>query len=241
MAELALRNVDKTYNSTSVLQNINVVFSENQITAIVGKSGSGKTTLLKLLNGLEKPDAGEIIFSGEPLNYSDLPRQRRKMGYAVQGNALFPHLTVAENISCLARLEDWSDRRIEERLNHLLVLTQLPSNLQRRFPHELSGGQQQRVGLCRALMLNPPVILLDEPFAAIDPATRREILEQFLKMQLAEPRTALLVTHDIEEALFLADDILVLNQGRVDCHESKKDLIARIGDEPLAFIQEFLV
>lgn len=183
--------------------------------ALVGESGSGKSTLLQLVNGLVHPDAGSVSLFGEPIDYADLPAIRRNMGFAVQGAGLFPHLTTFENITLVARLNGWAKEKIEARVELLFGLLDLDPVLAQRYPHTLSGGQQQRAALCRAMMLNPPLLLLDEPFSALDPITRRSIHEEFLRLQAAESRSIVMVTHDMDEALRLASYLVILKEGEV--------------------------
>jgi osmoprotectant transport system ATP-binding protein len=182
-----------------------------------------------------------VLVFGRPMDYADLPTLRRRLGYAVQGTGLFPHLTAQENITLLASLEGWPVQRIADRLEELLALSHLGPEHLPRYPHQLSGGQQQRVGLCRALMLRPEALLLDEPFAAIDPITRGDIQRQLLALHRAEPGTTVLVTHDIREALLLADHIVVMSEGRVVSSEGKRELLARHDDlEPEQLLQALL-
>lgn len=230
MSPLSLQSVSKNFAGTPALDAVSLEFPESSITAVIGPSGCGKSTLLKLCNGLEKPDSGEVQAFGRQLDYGALPPLRRRMGYAVQGNGLFPHLTARDNITLLARLERWQAAAIEQRLEELLTLCQLQPALLDRFPHQLSGGQQQRVGLCRAMMLRPEILLLDEPFAAIDPTTRLEIQRQVLAMHRAEPTTAVLVTHDMREALRLADQLVIMAGGRVIRSAGKHALLAGLED-----------
>jgi osmoprotectant transport system ATP-binding protein len=207
--------VGKSYPNETALADVSLSFADDTTTAIVGPSGSGKSTLLQLINGLVRPTQGQVFVFGEPIGYERLPELRRQIGYAVQGTGLFPHLTVEGNITLLARLVGWEADRIRHRSAQLMALVDLPAEYARRYPHELSGGQQQRVGLCRAMMLNPPIFLLDEPFGALDPITRREIHHEFLRLQASEARTIVLVTHDLREALKLAQRLVVLERGRV--------------------------
>lgn len=205
----------KRYGDHTVIPELTLNLPELVTTAIVGESGSGKSTLLQLINGLVHPEQGEVHLGGTALDYDELPTIRRQIGYAVQGAGLFPHLTVQENASLVAGLEGWSEQNIDERLSELFTLLDLDQEFLQRYPNSLSGGQQQRVSLCRAMMLNPPLLLLDEPFSALDPITRRSIHEEFLKLQAAERRTIVLVTHDITEAIKLADQIVILQSGIV--------------------------
>lgn len=218
MPQIILQRVSKFYGQEVALREIDVGFEDRVTTAVVGPSGSGKSTLLQLINGLVRPSTGAVQVFGTPIDYDRLPTLRRQIGYAVQGTGLFPHLTVERNITLLARLSGWDSDRCRCRLQELMSLVSLPWSHAARYPYELSGGQQQRVGLCRAMMLNPPVLLLDEPFGALDPITRQEIHQEFLRLQAAEPRTMVLVTHDLPEALKLAQQLLVLDRGQVVQH-----------------------
>ncbi len=214
---ISFEHVFKSYGGNEyALHDIHLAVAANSTTAIVGTSGSGKSTLLQLINGLERPSRGKVLVWGNELDYAQLPALRRRLGYAVQGTGLFPHLTVAENIALLAVLEKWEGRRIKARTEELMQLVSLPLDFARRYPYQLSGGQQQRVGLCRAMMLDPKIFLLDEAFGALDPITRSEIHEEFLHLQKIAPRTIVMVTHDLKEALKLAQQIIILNKGRIE-------------------------
>lgn len=188
---------------------------DNETTALVGESGSGKTTLLQIVNGLVRPSGGTVDVFGTEIDYDQLPLLRKKMGYAVQGAGLFPHMTVYENITVMAKLSGWGDHEIDQRAKYVIELVDLHKEFLSRFPHKLSGGQQQRVSLCRAMMLNPPLLLLDEPFSALDPITKGYIHDEFIKLQKAESRAILLVTHDMDEAVRLADNIVVIQKGEI--------------------------
>jgi osmoprotectant transport system ATP-binding protein len=225
MAEVQLQGISKSFGSTLALAGIDLTMHADRITALVGRSGCGKSTLIKMINGLLRPSSGVVRIAGRPLDYDRLTALRRTIGYAVQGTGLFPHLTAGDNISLLARLEGWSRGAIRQRLEELLALTQLAPTLLEHYPHQLSGGQVQRVGLCRAIMLRPQLLLLDEPFAAIDPLTRRDIHRQLLQLHRAEPTTTVIVTHDMAEALLLADDIVIVEAGRVLSRHGKASLL----------------
>ena len=212
------------FGAVTALDTVSLTVPSGGFTAIVGRSGCGKSTLLKLCNGLEQPDSGTVRLGGQVLDYQRLETTRRNIGYAVQGTGLFPHLDVAANIALLARLSHWSKTDIEERVTALVQLMQLPAEVVSRYPHALSGGQQQRVGLCRAMMLRPPALLLDEPFAAIDPLTRRDIHQHMLQLHAQEPCTTLLVTHDMQEAMLLADTIVVMDAGAIVQQLSTQEL-----------------
>lgn len=184
---------------------------------LVGASGSGKTTALRLVNRMVEPSAGRVFVDGVDVARQDPVALRRRTGYVVQRGGLFPHLSVAGNVGLLARLDGWDSARIASRVATLLELVQLePATFRDRFPHQLSGGQRQRVGVARALMLDPPVLLMDEPFGALDPATRNELQAEFAQLtRVGRPRTTLLVTHDLAEARRLGDRIAVLAAGRL--------------------------
>ena len=207
--------VSKAYVGKSVLDDINLILPSRMTVAMVGESGSGKSTLLQLANGLVRPESGSVSIFGEPLDYAALSEKRRAMGYAVQGAGLFPHLTAADNITLVARLSGWSPDAVAARLVRVCELLSLDPELTTRFPHALSGGQQQRVSLCRAMMLNPELLLLDEPFSALDPITRRAIHDEFLNLQAAESRSVVIVTHDMAEAVKLGQHLVILREGRV--------------------------
>ena len=231
MTALKLDSVSKQFGNTVALREVSLTLRAGKITALVGRSGCGKSTLLKLLNGLQTPTSGQVLIDGKPLDSAHLIPHRKRTGYVVQGTGLFPHLSIADNISLLAQTESWPQTDIAERIHDLLTLTQLPPECLDRYPHELSGGQQQRVGLCRAMMLRPNLLLLDEPFAAIDPLTRRDIHAQLLALHTAEPVTSVLVTHDMNEALLLADDIVVMDASTVLGAYDKKELQARASEQ----------
>lgn len=236
MAQIALENVSKTYADEPALQDVDLTFAELVTTAVVGPSGSGKSTLLQLINGLVRPDHGHVVVFGKPIDYQNLPELRLGIGYAVQGTGLFPHMTVEGNITLLARLAQWDTGRIKARTEELMKLVNLPLSYAPRYPHELSGGEQQRVGLCRAMILNPPVFLLDEPFGALDPVTRNEIQREFLHLQRFEGRTIILVTHDLREALKLSQRLVVLDRGRVVQHGTCAEIVNSPANE---FIRSF--
>ncbi|MCX2980482.1 ATP-binding cassette domain-containing protein [Halieaceae bacterium IMCC14734] len=241
MHAITFSAVTKSYDSRPVLQDINLAFETGKLTAIIGRSGCGKSTLLKLCNGLTQPDSGSIEVFGESLNYLALPTLRRRMGYAVQGTGLFPHLNTRDNIALPAVAAGWSPDSISPRIDELLSLTQLSTDLLNAYPHQLSGGQQQRAGLCRAMLLRPEVLLLDEPFAAIDPITRFDIHQQLQDLLRNEPTTVVLVTHDMREAMLLADHIVVMEAGRIALNESTQNLInTKPGLEPEALLKSIM-
>ena len=212
---VVFEQVSHAYDGRFVLHHISLTFEENHITVILGNSGGGKSTLLQMINGLIIPTKGKISIFGSPINYHQIHLFRRKIGYVVQGTGLFPHLTTQENIAILARISNYDKQKTEQRIRFLMQLVDLSPDYIKKYPHQLSGGEQQRVGICRAMMLNPTIFLLDEPFAALDQLTRHEIHRELLNLQKEEPRTIIMVTHDVNEALKLADSIIVLDHGKV--------------------------
>lgn len=216
--------VKKSFRDQLVIDGISVGIRAGITTALVGESGSGKSTLLQLANGLLRPDTGRVEVFQRSIDYENLPELRRKMGYAVQGAGLFPHMTVVENVTIVARLAGWGKTQIEDRFEHVLSLLELPHEFIDRYPHSLSGGQQQRVSLCRAMMMDPPLLLLDEPFSALDPITRSLIHDEFLRLQEVEPRSVIIVTHDMREAEKLAQHLIVLKEGRLVVEGSPADI-----------------
>ncbi len=225
MSSIAFDNVSKSYHQKIALKNISLTFQPDKTTAVIGPSGSGKSTLIQLINGLLRPDNGQVSVFDKKINYDNLSELRRRMGYAVQGTGLFPHLTVKKNITLLAVLENWENDRISKRAEELVNLVNLPADYFNKYPHQLSGGEQQRVGLCRAMMLNPKIFLLDEAFGALDPITRSEIHAEFIKLQKLEARTIILVTHDLREAFKLADQVVILNEGQVEQIGTRKEIL----------------
>ena len=212
---VVFQQVSKSFADVEVFNDLSLALPKQQTTAIVGASGSGKTTLLQMVNALEKPDNGTVKVFGELIPSQQVQQFRHRIGYAVQGAGLFPHLSARDNITLVARLQGWSETRIQQRFEELMQAMALPLSVALRPPRELSGGQQQRVGLCRALMLEPDMLLLDEPFSAVDPVTRLGLYERFEEVQRARPVSTLLVTHDIREARRLADFLVVLKQGQI--------------------------
>ncbi len=201
---------------TPVLDGFSLTVAAGETVALVGASGAGKTSVLKLVNRLLLPEAGEVRVQGKDTREWDVVRLRRTVGYVIQEVGLFPHLTVADNIAVVPRLDRWEDQRVRARVHELLGLIGLPNDdYAARWPDELSGGQRQRVGVARALAADPPILLMDEPFGALDPVTRRQLQDEFRRIQSRLRKTVLLVTHDMAEAIALADRIGVLEAGRL--------------------------
>ena len=234
---ITFTNVSKRYGDSVVLSEIVLEIPDQQTTVIVGQSGSGKTTLLRMVNGLIRPDSGRLEVFGDLVPEENIENFRRKIGYAVQGAGLFPHVSVKENIVLIARLERWSLEDIDERFEMLMRQMELPLDLSDRIPNELSGGQQQRVGLCRALMLKPKLLLLDEPFSAVDPLTRLELYEVVEKLNTNEAVSIVMVSHDLGEAKRLGDRMVVLQNGII----LQNDLIRNVIGNPATPYVERLV
>jgi len=223
---VAFHGVSKNFGDLVVFKDLSLMLPSGQTTAIVGASGSGKTTLLQMVNALEHPDQGCVQVFGEPIPKYQLQHFRHRIGYAVQGAGLFPHLSARDNVVLVARLQGWSEARIQQRFDELLESMALPPSVAERPPREMSGGQQQRLGLCRALMLEPDLLLLDEPFSAVDPVTRLGLYERFEEVQRRQAISTLLVTHDMREARRLADVLVVLEHGQIIQSGSPDDVFA---------------
>ncbi len=215
---IRFRGVSKTYPGSEkpVVNDLSFEILEGEICVLVGPSGCGKTTTMRMVNRLIEPSEGEILIDGEPNTAMSGTRLRRKIGYAIQQIGLFPHRTIAENIATVPGLLGWDRRRIKERVDELLELVGLdPGDYRNRYPAELSGGQQQRVGVARAMAADPPIMLMDEPFGAVDPITRERLQDEFLNIQQNIKKTIVFVTHDIDEAIKIGDKIAILKQGGI--------------------------
>lgn len=209
-------NVAYSRNGRSLVSDLNFAIYRGEVLVLLGRSGSGKTTTMKLINRLLVPTQGEIIFEGISTAKWDEIKLRRKIGYAIQETGLFPHFTIERNVGLVPALEGWKPKQIKTRVYELLRLVGLePEQFAPRYPHELSGGQRQRVGVARALAADPPVLLMDEPFGALDPVTRLEIQQQFRQLQQQLGKTVVFVTHDIQEAFILASRIGLMHAGRL--------------------------
>jgi osmoprotectant transport system ATP-binding protein len=213
---ITLEHLSKQYGPATVVDDVSLTVERNSITVIVGTSGSGKSTLLRMINRLVEPTHGRVLIGGKDTTSEPAYLLRRRIGYAIQSHGLFPHRTVAENIAVVPRLLGWKEDRIRGRVEELLQIFQLdPASFATKFPHQLSGGQQQRVGVARALAAEPEVLLMDEPFGALDPIIRTKAQDDLLDIQQRFGTTILLVTHDIDEAFRLGDKVAVMSEGRV--------------------------
>lgn len=216
MSVISLKNITAAYGNKDVLMHFNLEIARGEFVMLIGTSGCGKTTALKLMNGLLRPKEGSVVVNGNDLSRIDLTALRRNLGYVVQETGLFPHLTIEKNISYVADLSRKKDSKaIQNRVTQLLQLVELPEEIRRRYPDELSGGQKQRVGIARALMNSTEILLMDEPFGAVDEITRRRLQEEIGKIHRQQGETIVFVTHDIDEALRLGTRIVVMDAGRI--------------------------
>ncbi|MBA1348455.1 MULTISPECIES: ABC transporter ATP-binding protein [Rhizobium] len=226
MTMIEIRNVTKRYGVATVVDNVSMSVEKGEITVIVGTSGSGKSTLMRMINRLVPITEGEIFVGGQNVMDVEVTELRRKIGYAIQGHGLFPHRTVAQNIATVPQLLDWDSARISKRVEELLGLFNLdPATFADKYPHQLSGGQQQRVGVARALAAEPELLLMDEPFGALDPVIRGKAQDDLLAIQKQFGTTVILVTHDMDEAFHLGNQIAVMSEGRLlQCSTPEKIL-----------------
>ncbi len=225
--EIRLENLHAVYGAASILNGVSLTIPAGQTATVIGRSGSGKTTLLKMLNGLLRPSEGRVSLDGQPLDYRRIGNVRRRIGHVMQEAGLFPHLTIEANVTLMARIDRWEGTRIRARLRELLRLVNLEDEgLLQRPPRELSGGQRQRAAIARALFLDPPILLMDEPFAHLDPLTGKELIEEFLQIKARMKKTVVLVTHDFGVACRLADRILLLAGGKIEQDAAPADFVS---------------
>lgn len=232
-----LQCVSKAYGQTTALQSIDLTIPAGQTTVFIGQSGCGKSTILRIIIGLIQADSGSVYFQGTRVTPEVVISLRRKMGYVIQEGGLFPHLTAHDNVVLMARYLGWNREQIKDRLNELADLTRFPSEGLKRFPVQLSGGQQQRVSLMRALMLDPDVLLLDEPLGALDPMIRADLQVDLKRIFQELGKTVVLITHDIAEAGFFGDKITLLRDGKVLQKGTLEELIHSPTD---AFVTRFI-
>ncbi|HEX7326888.1 MAG TPA: ATP-binding cassette domain-containing protein [Rhodanobacteraceae bacterium] len=233
----ALAGVTCTFGTVRALDNVSVAFAHSRTSVVIGTSGSGKSTLLRLLLGLAWPASGEVRCAGARLQRGRLAELRRSVGYVIQDGGLFPHLTLLGNLALLPRHVGWDAAHIRARAHELAALTHLPESLLQRFPAEISGGQRQRVALMRALMLDPPTLLLDEPLGALDPLVRHGLQDELHTIFRSLGKTVILVTHDLAEAAFFSRRLVLMQQGRI-VQDGSIDDFRRAPVTP--FVREFL-
>lgn len=226
---IEFKNIKKAYGSQVILENFDFSVEKGDFVTIIGSSGSGKTTVLKMANGLVKADAGDIFINGENIRDKDMIELRRNIGYAIQGSVLFPHMTVEQNISYVPNLLNKKDKkRTREALGKWMEIVGLEEELKERYPAELSGGQQQRVGIARALAASPDILLMDEPFGAVDEITRGQLQNELQRIYAQTHITILFVTNDISETLKLGTKVLVMDQGKIQLVERNRRTYVRV-------------
>src|SRR5471032_1604882 len=227
-----------TPNGPAAIDGLTMEMTEGTTTALIGPSGCGKTTTMRMINRLIEPSSGRIILGGEDVTRIDPVELRRRIGYVIQQIGLFPHMTIAENIATVPRLLGWAEARIRNRVDELIHLVGLdPAVIASRYPRQLSGGQRQRIGVARALAADPPVMLMDEPFGAIDPIARGRLQDEFKEILRRVRKTVVIVTHDLDEAIKMGDRVAILKEGSLVQHDTPDAILARPAD---AFVEAFV-
>lgn len=231
------RQVNYQIKQRQLLSNLNFTIHQGETLVLLGRSGSGKTTTMKLINHLLTPTSGEVLVEGKPTTEWNVIELRRRIGYVIQETGLFPHFTVEKNIGLVPSLSGWKPKQIKSRVYELLLLVGLePEQFAQRYPHQLSGGQKQRVGVARALAADQPIILMDEPFGALDPITRLDLQKEFRRLQKELGKTVIFVTHDIQEALVLATRIGLMNAGNMVVLETPEEFLRSPHPEARTFM-----
>jgi osmoprotectant transport system ATP-binding protein len=234
---IVVKNISKSFDGFTAIDNISFAIEKGETVVFLGTSGCGKTTLLKMINRLIEPSSGEIWVDGVPIADQPAVELRKKMGYVFQNIGLFPHYTIEENIGIVPRLLDWPRPKVRERTVSLLEKLHLsPGQYLGSYPHQLSGGQQQRVGIARALAAYPPILLMDEPFGALDPITRNHVRRDFKELDELKSKTIILVTHDVQEAWELADRIFLMDKGKIVQSGKPGELLSRPAND---FVRDF--
>jgi osmoprotectant transport system ATP-binding protein len=236
---IEFRDISYRIAETQVLSGFNLQVQSGETLVLLGRSGSGKTTSLKLVNRLLSPTSGEIRVKGVPNTEAELIRLRRSIGYVIQDVGLFPHFTIERNIGLVPKIEGWPQDRIRARVQELLQMVELAPEIALRYPHQLSGGQRQRVGVARALAADPEILLMDEPFGALDPLTRDELQREFLLLQQRLHKTVVFVTHDLREALRLGSRIALMEAGRLVTVLAPKDFLRSSDALASAYVRAF--
>ena len=234
---IRFENVTKKYKNKTVLSDLSFEIKKGEIVALIGKSGCGKTTTLKIINRLIKPTQGKVTINDQDINEMNLISLRRSIGYVIQQTGLFPHMTAKENIEIIAKSEKIDINEINSRTEYLMDMVNLDQKLLNSYPVELSGGQQQRVGVARAFSLDPDIILMDEPFSALDPITRTELQDQLMEIQDKLKKTIVFVTHDMDEAIKIADKICIMDKGQIVQYDTPENILKKPNN---TFIKEFV-
>ena len=238
MEMIRLEHVTKSFGRYKALDDVSIVVEEGEFLTVIGRSGCGKTTMLRMINGLQKPDSGKVYAAGEDVGEADLIRLRRKIGYVIHNKGLFPHMTVEKNIIYVPVISGQKDKRQNRKLaEELIGLVGLEREMLDRYPEELSGGQQQRVGIARALASRPKLLLMDEPFGALDEITKRAMQNELLALQKKLGMTVVFITHDIREAMKLGDRVLVMEQGKIAQCDTPENVKKNPADE---FVKELI-
>ena len=238
MEMIRLEHVTKSFGRYKALDDVSIVEKEGEFLTVIGRSGCGKTTIVRMINGLQKPDSGKVYAAGEDVGEADLIRLRRKIGYVIQNKGLFPHMTVEKNIIYVPVISGQKDKRQNRKLaEELIGLVGLEREMLDRYPEELSGGQQQRVGIARALASRPKLLLMDEPFGALDEITKRAMQNELLALQKKLGMTVVFITHDIREAMKLGDRVLVMEQGKIAQCDTPENVKKNPADE---FVKELI-
>lgn len=233
-----IENLTKHFNDKKILNSINMEINHGELVVLIGPSGCGKTTTLKMINKLLEPDSGKISINGSDITKMNTIELRRNIGYVIQQTGLFPHMTIRENIGIVPSLKKWDKKRISERTEELMKLTGLKSeDYLNRYPNELSGGQRQRIGVIRALAANPEIVLMDEPFSALDPITRSQLQDELFNLQQVLKKTIVFVTHDMSEALRLGDRICIMKDGDILQFDTPENILKNPADN---FVKEFI-
>ncbi|ACD51829.1 betaine/proline/choline family ABC transporter ATP-binding protein [Clostridium botulinum] len=235
---IEFKNVSKVFKNQTVLKDVSFKIDKGELVSIIGESGCGKTTTLKMINSLIKPSSGKILIDGENIGFKDVIKLRRNMGYVIQQTGLFPHMTIRENIEIIPRLEKVEKANIEKKTYELMDMVGLNAEeYLDRYPTELSGGQQQRIGVARAFATNPEIILMDEPFSALDPITRLQLQDELIDLQSKVRKTIVFVTHDMDEAIRIADKICIMNGGRIIQYDTPENILKNPCND---FVSEFI-
>ena len=234
---IRLEGVSKTFDNAKAasVDDLSLTVAEGSTVALIGPSGCGKTTTMRMINRLIDPTSGRIFVNGQDVTQADPVQLRRHIGYVIQSVGLFPHLTIGENIASVPRLLGWDKKRVESRVNEMLDLVGLePAEMLKRYPRQLSGGQRQRIGVARALAADPPVLLMDEPFGAIDPIARERLQNEFKSILRRVRKTVVFVTHDLDEAIRLGDRIAIMRSGKIVQHDSPEQILSHPTDDFVA-------